>query len=102
MIEKCTFCVQRIQNVRIRAKTEGNRDLHPNEVTAACQEACPSNAITFGDLQLAENDVARAHANPRSYYLLEELNVIPRNKFLARVRNPHPDLEPHSAQAAAH
>ncbi len=102
VMEKCTYCVQRIQNAKIQAKAEGNRPLAPNEIRTACQDACPAQAITFGDLQVADADVSKDHANPRSYLLLEELNVIPRTRYLARVRNPHPDLNSHSGTAAAH
>ena len=92
VMEKCTYCVQRIQNAKILAKNEGNRPLGDNEITVACQEACASNAIEFGDLKIKESRVAKAHANPRSYTMLEELNNYPRTKYLARVRNPHPAL----------
>jgi molybdopterin-containing oxidoreductase family iron-sulfur binding subunit len=88
VMEKCTYCVQRIQDVKIKAKVE-KRDIGPNEVTVACQDACPTQAIKFGDLHNEESDVAKAHANPRAYTMLEELNNRPRTKYLARVRNPH-------------
>lgn len=91
VMEKCTYCVQRIQNVKIRAKNE-QRKIGPNEITTACQDACPTGAIRFGDLLNPASDVAKAHANPRSYTVLEELNNRPRTKYLARVRNPHPAL----------
>ncbi|MEM9940861.1 MAG: 4Fe-4S dicluster domain-containing protein [Planctomycetota bacterium] len=91
VMEKCTYCVQRIQAIKIKAKNE-NRPLRPNEMQAACQDVCGTNAITFGDLNNPESDVAKAHANPRAYGMLEELNNRPRTKYLARVRNPHPDL----------
>ena len=58
----------------------------------ACQDACPCNAIEFGDLTNKESKVAKAHKNPRAYVMLEELNNYPRTKYLARVRNPHPAL----------
>ena len=91
-MEKCTYCVQRIQNIKIKAKTEGNRKIRANEIATACQDVCPSNAIAFGDIQNEESNVHKAHHNPRAYQLLDELNVHPRTKFLARVRNPHPAL----------
>ena len=100
VMEKCTFCVQRIQNARINARAEGNRPIGPNEIRTACQDACPAEAIYFGDIQNAESDVSGAHANPRAYSLLDSLNVLPRNRYLARVRNPHPDLDPHVARTA--
>ena len=92
VMEKCTYCVQRIQNVKIKAKSEGNRPIGPNEVTTACQDVCPTQAITFGDLNNKKSDVRKAHDNPRAYVMLEELNNHPRTKYLARVRNPHPAL----------
>ena len=95
VMEKCTYCVQRIQNTKIQAKAEGNRKIGPNEITTACQDACPTQAIEFGDLNNKESKVAKAHANPRSYSMLEELNNRPRTKYLARVANPHPALVDH-------
>jgi len=91
VMEKCTYCVQRIQNTKIQAKNE-HREIGANEIVVACQEACPTSAIKFGDLNHADSDVAKAHANPRSYVMLEELNNRPRTKYLAKVRNPHPAL----------
>jgi molybdopterin-containing oxidoreductase family iron-sulfur binding subunit len=102
VMEKCTYCVQRIQNTKIVAKTEGNRRIRPNEIRTACQDACPAQAILFGDIQDPVSDVARAHRNPRAYALLEELNIAPRTRYLARVRNPHPDLESTQSSATAH
>ncbi len=102
VMEKCTFCVQRIQNIKIRAKAEGNRKLRPNEIRTACQDACPTKAIQFGDIQNEQSDVYAAHHNPRSYALLEELNVFPRNRYLARVRNPHPALAADDHEQATH
>ena len=92
VMEKCTYCVQRIQNVKIKAKADGNREIGPNEITTACQDVCPTKAIKFGDLNNLESDVRKAHDNLRSYTMLEELNNYPRTKYLARVRNPHPAL----------
>ena len=91
VMEKCTYCTQRISLGRIKAKTEG-RPIGPNEITPACQDVCPTSAIKFGDLNNNESDVHKAHHNPRAYTMLEELNNYPRTKYLARVRNPHPDL----------
>lgn len=98
VMEKCTYCVQRIQNTKIKAKTE-HREIGPNEIVVACQEACPSGAITFGDLHNEESDVAHAHGSPRAYVMLEELNNWPRTRYLARVRNPHPDMVDESNKA---
>ena len=92
VMEKCTYCVQRIQNIKIKAKNEGRRPIGPNEITTACQDACPTKAISFGDLNNLESNVRKDHDNPRAYSMLEDLNNRPRTKYLARVRNPHPSL----------
>ncbi len=92
VMEKCTYCVQRIQNVKIEAGNEG-REIGPNEIKTACQEVCPTNAIKFGDLSNEKSDVHAAHASDRAYTVLEELNNFPRTKYLARIRNPHKALE---------
>ena len=92
VMEKCTYCVQRINYVKIEAKNDG-RDIEDGEIVTACQQACPAGAITFGDLADRSSEVRRLHANPRSYKMLSELNVRPRTAYLARIRNPHPLLE---------
>lgn len=101
VMEKCTFCVQRIQNGKIKAKVE-HRELGANEIRVACQQACPTQAIEFGDLNHPESRVHAAHHNPRAYYMLEELNIVPRTKYLARVRNPHPALVDHDDRKPKH
>ncbi|MCH5373895.1 MAG: 4Fe-4S dicluster domain-containing protein [Planctomycetes bacterium] len=89
VMEKCTYCVQRIQNAKIDAKSHG-RPVRDGEIVTACQQACPTRAIEFGDLNQPSSRVARAHANPRAYAVLAELNIKPRTNYLARIRNPHP------------
>ncbi|NLS95453.1 MAG: TAT-variant-translocated molybdopterin oxidoreductase [Planctomycetaceae bacterium] len=89
VMEKCTYCVQRIQAGKIAAKNEG-REVRDGEIRSACQQACPAQAIEFGDLSDQESKVAAAHQSNRAYGMLAELNVKPRTKYLARVRNPHP------------
>ncbi|HTJ40681.1 MAG TPA: TAT-variant-translocated molybdopterin oxidoreductase [Kofleriaceae bacterium] len=91
VMEKCTYCVQRIQNKKIKAKNE-RRDLVDGEITTACQDACPTGAIVFGDLALKDSAVSALQADRRSYALLGNLNTKPRTQYLARVRNPNPDL----------
>ncbi|MEM9355314.1 MAG: TAT-variant-translocated molybdopterin oxidoreductase [Pseudomonadota bacterium] len=93
VMEKCTYCVQRIQGVKIDAKND-RRPIADGEVKTACQQACPTQAIEFGDLNDNQSRVALSHANSRAYGMLSELNVKPRTKYLARVRNPSPLLEP--------
>ena len=91
VMEKCTFCVQRIQSVKIDFKNN-QRAIVDGEIQTACQQACPAGAINFGDLLDQQSEVSKSHANPRSYAMLAELNVKPRTKYLARIRNPHPGL----------
>jgi molybdopterin-containing oxidoreductase family iron-sulfur binding subunit len=91
VMEKCTYCVQRIQEGKFRANRE-NRPLQDQEVRTACQDACPTQAIVFGDALDPKSKVASLKANSRDYSLLEELNVRPRTTYLARVRNPNPEL----------
>jgi MoCo/4Fe-4S cofactor protein with predicted Tat translocation signal len=101
VMEKCTFCVQRIQNGKIRAKAQIRAGQRPGSVTGAipdgeietaCQQACPTEAIVFGDLSDANSRVALLHKDRRSYDLLAETYTKPRNRFLARIRNPNPNL----------
>jgi molybdopterin-containing oxidoreductase family iron-sulfur binding subunit len=87
-MEKCTYCVQRINGARHAAIREG-RQLRDGDVVTACQQACPSEAIVFGDINDPESRVARAKAQPRNYGLLTELNTRPRTTYLAKVSNPH-------------
>lgn len=91
VMEKCTYCVQRIQNVKIDAKNE-QRGIQDGELKTACQQACPTQAIEFGDLNNSGSRVASAHGDSRAYGMLSELNVKPRTKYLARIRNPNPAL----------
>lgn len=92
VMEKCTFCVQRISDTRRRAEREG-RPLRRDEVTTACQDACPTRAFSFGDLQQADAEVTKRKDDPRHFTLLEKLNTKPRTTYLADLRNPHPHLE---------
>jgi molybdopterin-containing oxidoreductase family iron-sulfur binding subunit len=100
VMEKCTFCVQRIQNVKIKARNDGRRVVD-GEIKTACQEACPTNAIVFGDLN-SDSEVKRAHNVPRSYALLPELNTKPRNAYMARITNPNPTLHGEPAKGGGH
>lgn len=103
VMEKCTFCVQRIQNGKIAARNEGRDyrrgEFRDGEVTTACQDVCPTQAIVFGDVAVKGSPVANGFENPRGYAMLNELNLGSRLKYLARVRNPHPDLAPPKAAA---
>jgi molybdopterin-containing oxidoreductase family iron-sulfur binding subunit len=92
VMEKCTYCVQRIEKARIEARTE-DRSIRDGEIVTACQQACPAEAIVFGDLNDPGSRVARSRADLRGYELLAELNTRPRTTHLAKVRNPNPVLE---------
>lgn len=92
VMEKCTYCVQRIRYAEIVAEREG-RPIRDGEVVTACAAACPSNAIVFGDLNDAHAAVSRWKSEPLNYGLLAELNTMPRTTYLASVRNPNPDLK---------
>ena len=91
VMEKCTYCVQRIQNVKIQAKNEG-RQVADGEIRTACQQTCPTSAIHFGDLNTKGSKVAAKHGDPRAYVMLEELNNKPRTAYLAKIRNVNPAL----------
>jgi len=91
VMEKCTYCVQRINEVRI-ASSRDQRPIEDGEIQTACQQVCPAEAITFGDINDPESAVAKAKADSRNYALLEELNTQPRTTYLARVLNPNPEM----------
>jgi Fe-S-cluster-containing dehydrogenase component len=91
VMEKCTYCVQRVRETTARASRE-NRPVGPDETTTACQDSCPTQAIIFGDAANEKSQVAIRKNDSRDYSLLEELNVRPRTTYMARVRNPHPEL----------
>jgi molybdopterin-containing oxidoreductase family iron-sulfur binding subunit len=91
VMEKCTFCIQRISHAKIEAEKE-NRPVRDGEIVTACQAACPAEAIVFGDLNDKQSRVVKLKAEPREYSLLGELNTRPRTTYLANLRNPNPDL----------
>jgi len=100
VMEKCTYCIQRIARTRIDAKNE-QRPIRDGEITPACGQACPSRAIVFGDLNDKESRVAKLRHSERSYGVLTELQTQPRTTYLAAVRNPNPEM-PGAARAEGH
>jgi len=92
VMEKCTYCVQRIWRARIASEIE-NRHVRDGEIVTACQQTCPTDAIVFGNMNDAESRVMKLKETKLNYHLLEELNVFPRTSYLARVTNPNPELE---------
>lgn len=100
VMEKCTYCVQRITTTRIAAKRD-DRLIRDLEVQTACQQACPSGAIMFGNINDPNSTISRWKKVNRDYGLLKEYNTRPRTSYLARLRNPHPDLAAHTADRAA-
>ncbi|MDR3622689.1 MAG: TAT-variant-translocated molybdopterin oxidoreductase [Paludisphaera borealis] len=89
VMEKCTYCVQRINEARINAQIE-DRKIGGDEVVTACQGACPTRAIVFGNMKDPESSVAKARKSPRHYALLAELGTLPRTTYLTRLSNPSP------------
>src|SRR5262249_38118573 len=92
VMEKCTYCVQRIRAAEIGAQREG-RAIFDGEILTACQAACPAGAITFGNISDRGSKVHREKESPLEYSMLTELNTRPRTTYLAALRNPNPELE---------
>jgi MoCo/4Fe-4S cofactor protein with predicted Tat translocation signal len=110
VMEKCTYCIQRIKAAKIKVKNQGVKELEANrpetklkdgDVVTACQQACPAGAITFGDLSNKASKVAMLAESQRGYKMLGDLNIRPRTSYLARIRNPHPELEPAKSEKEA-
>jgi len=92
VMEKCTYCVQRINNARIESE-KANAPIPDGAIVTACEQACPTQAIVFGNANDKNSRVAKLKAQQRNYSLLGELNARPRTTYLAAVRNPNPELE---------
>jgi len=91
VMEKCTYCVQRIERARIDSRVQ-ERPIAEKELQTACQQACPAHAIVFGNLHDRSHEVTKKHADDRHYFVLNDVGTRPRTAYLARVRNPNPEL----------
>src|SRR5690606_34294817 len=92
VMEKCTYCVQRIRIAEVRAEREG-RQIREGEVLTACQAACPTKAIQFGNTNNQDSQIAKLKQDVLNYDLLKELNTRPRTSYLAAIRNPNGDIK---------
>jgi len=90
-MEKCSYCVQRIEEGKIGARRDG-RTLGGNDIVSACQQACPSEAIVFGDLNDPNSKVAQWHKTDRAYAVLADIGTHPRTMHLGKVRNPNKEM----------
>jgi Fe-S-cluster-containing dehydrogenase component len=91
-MEKCSYCVQRINAAKIEADKE-NRPIHDGEIVTACQQACPASAITFGNLNDKSSRLSKLQADTRSYQVIADQNTRPRTQYLAEVLNLNSELE---------
>jgi molybdopterin-containing oxidoreductase family iron-sulfur binding subunit len=92
VMEKCTYCVQRIRQAQIAADRD-DRLIKDGDIVTACQQSCPTQAIVFGDRNDLESEVAKRQKSPLDYVLLPELNTRPRTRYQALIRNPNPAIE---------
>ena len=92
VMEKCTYCVQRIQNAKIQAELE-DRKVHDGEIVTACQAVCPTETIVFGDTNDPNSRVSKLKRSERNYSLLDDLNTRPRTTYLSQLKNPNPEIK---------
>jgi Fe-S-cluster-containing dehydrogenase component len=92
VMEKCTYCVQRINAARLDAEKQ-NRPIRDGDIQTACQQVCPAGAIVFGNINDPGAKVTQLKKEPHDYQLLGDINTQPRTTYLAEIRNPNPDLE---------
>ncbi len=91
VIEKCNYCVQRIEEAKIAIRREG-REMKDGDVVSACAQACPAQAIVFGNLNDPKSRVSQVDALTRGYHPLAEIGTRPRTKYLGKIRNPNPEM----------
>jgi Fe-S-cluster-containing dehydrogenase component len=92
VMEKCSYCVQRIEEAKITADKE-NRLVRDGEIVTACQQACPADAIVFGNLNDKDSRVSKLRKLQRTYQVAADVNARPRTTYIAEVSNPNPELE---------
>ena len=106
VMEKCTYCVQRIQeakiNQKVKAGTSDDVSVPDGAIQTACQQVCPSDAIVFGDVADADTQVSQLKESPRDYSVLGYLNIRPRTTYLARIRNINKKIKPTVAKHSKH
>ena len=91
VMDKCTYCVQRINQARIEAKTAG-KEIEDGQIVVACEQACPTECITFGNINDPNSRVSRYKENDLNYGILTDLNTRPRTTYLAALKNPNPKI----------